>query len=153
MCMCVYILCTINIGQTSSTNQNSRTSIVDMKHIQSYTTNFHALVQLIGGRDEAISILSVGSAITSTSAVRYLSLHKKLQRYCRRFIVGERSCGKMVYSSAFGFHSTKVKSIMYIIYCSNNYNVLSMYIIQLLCNTKLCVGTLIMATSSAINKR
>ena len=49
-------------------------------------------------------------------------------------------------------------SIMYIIYCSNNYNVLSMYniciyILSLLCNMRLGVGTLIMTTSSAINKK
>ena len=73
---------------------------------------------------------------------------------CRCSTSGNRSCRKMVLCASCGKNSRKVKSIMCIIYCSNNYNVLSIYTISsLLCNTRLCVGTLIMATSSAINKR
>ena len=126
----------------------------------------------VGGRDESIFKLSIGYTIDSTSLVQAKVAHSTCRSYCRRFTVGKMSCGKMVYSSAFGFHSTIFKSIryvsiihyvssityvsiiMYIIYCSNNYNVLSIYTISsLLCNTRLCVGTLIMTTSSATNKR
>ena len=113
----------------------------------------------VGWRDDTIFMFSTGYTIDSTSLVQAKIAHSTCRSYCRRFTVGKMSYWKMVYSASCGNFTGGFKSIhyvsiiMYIIYCSNNYNVLSIYTISsLLCNTRLCVGTLIMVTSSATNK-